>query len=401
MKKSVLRKTLLYTVTLLMILSLTGCNISIPHTIQIEENAFIQVVGIDKGKEDPKNMRLTMISEKSKGEGEEKPNEGKTAEIQSSEGKTLFEATRNLKETYSKNVFWGHLKFVVIGEAVAKEDIISFLDFLIRDHESRLNVKTLVAKDSTAEEIINSGKVSKEFVPDIIEGLCKNISGLSVSKEVRLSDAIIMFDNPYRDAYIPIIKIEKNKSNNENDKTPLKMNGFAVFKGTHLLGYITDGTARGLNWITGNVKSGVIVVKDRTGNTVSLEINDSSSKIESRFTNALPEVTLHIKVTTNISEQQSKEDIYSESALKEMEKELRDVVKSEVKSILNYAQINNVDIFGIGDEIYHQHPLKWEKIKSDWKRIFPEIKISIDVRSKIARTYQIRQPIGSKSGDEK
>lgn len=401
MNKGVLRKTLLYTVTLLMMLTSTGCNISVPHIHQIEENAFIQVVGIDKGIEDPENMRLTIISEKSKVGGDAQSNEGKVPEIRSSEGKTLFEANRKLKKTYDKNVFWGHLKFVVIGEAAAKENILSFLDFLIRDHEARLNIKILVAKGSTAEEIINSGNASQDFVPDVIEGLNKNIRDLSLSKEVKLSDAIAMFEDKYRDTFMPIIKIKKNKRNDENDETPLEINGFAIFKEAHLLDYITDETARGLNWITSNVDSGVIVVKDPTGNPISLEIIDANSKIKSEFTNALPEVTLHIKVAANISEQQSREDIYSESALTEIEKKMLNEVKSEVESVLKYAQINEVDIFGIGDEIYHQHPLKWEKVKSDWKKIFPEMKININVQSKIARTYQIRQPIKSKSGEEK
>lgn len=65
----------------------------------------------------------------------------------------------------------------------------------------------------------------------------------------------------------------------------------------------------------------------------------------------------------------------------------------EIESALSFARRHGVDIFDIGDTIRHKYPLKWERIKADWKEIYPGIKINIKVKSHIVRSFVFRQSV--------
>jgi spore germination protein KC len=80
-----------------------------------------------------------------------------------------------------------------------------------------------------------------------------------------------------------LVKESKEDLEGEMEEYNILLNGFAVFKGDKLVGYATDTTARGANWIRGKVKSGIIVVKDNDGEKISLEIIDSGVDVIPKF----------------------------------------------------------------------------------------------------------------------
>ena len=387
---NVVKAFTIFSILMFVQLIFSSCKNPIPRPVQIEGNSFILAIGIDKGIDNPENVRLTVLSpmtDSSSGKGGQQ--EPMKSEVHTIEGRTVFEATRKLKALHHKNYFWGHVRYVLIGQEVARENIISSLDLLARDHEIRLNMLVFVTKGTPAEEILNLGDKLNLFVPDVLRGLVENIKGMSLSKEVKLSNIISTLDNPYMEAYLPSISVLNR------DKTYISLNGFAIFKGVQLIDFISDETARGLNWITGDISSGTVVLESEQEKDVSLEIIDSSSKVKSWFVNGNPIVTINISTSANINEQESQENIYTETQIAKLENGFRKQVYKEIKSIIEFARSNNVDILGVSDELYHKHPLKWEKIKTNWKTIFPNIKININVITKINRTYHLREPIGS------
>jgi spore germination protein KC len=83
-----------------------------------------------------------------------------------------------------------------------------------------------------------------------------------------------------------------------------------------------------------------------------------------------------------------------------LEKQQNEIITSQVKSALRYAQENQVDIFGIGDAVYHKHPIKWTAIKDSWIDVFSKLDFIILVESKINRTYELREPVKGLEGEK-
>ncbi|MDF2865745.1 MAG: gerKC4 [Clostridia bacterium] len=446
--------------------------INIPGNI--EQNYFVLAVGIDKANDGVNKFKLTAIGEKFNAtSGDTSSTSGKSAEIVTVDGNTMFETVRNFALFKSKSVFWGHIKYILISEEVAKENILDILDFFIRDHELRFDTTIVIVKDTSAESFIRSGEQIKQFTVDLLDGVFHNIGKLSLTYEIRLSDVMQTFNNVYCSAYIPAISMVSRKNdeistskvgnstvpigggkpvgttlaeenilkeeiNSESDSkskeedssksdsssnqgdnlqssgsTPkdststkekdilyLNLNGFAVFDGVKLLGYVSDYMARGLNWINSNIVSTIIVVKDEKEKDVSMEVINSSSKIKIDLDGNIPQASININFSTNIGEVMSQDNIFNEVELSKIIEKQNDIVKKEAESIIEFAQKNNLDILGISDAIYHQHPLKWDIIKENWKETFKTMEITVNVQSNVNRTYHIRQPIRSESGDK-
>lgn len=358
---------------------------------EIDRLIFARAIGLDKADKEGL-IRITFESESSvpaAGKGETQ----KKATRYHAEGKTVFDADRNFSVYTDKDLFWGHTKYIILGEGAARQDVLKYLDFFIRNHENRLNVNVAVALNSNAGDMLELP--GKEVTHKDLAGLYENAGKLGISKEILLSEFIETLNSKYSSAYLPCISIEKDteEEGSHQNKEHLSLDGFAVFKGKKLLDFITHEKARGLNWIKGDIETTIIVVKDEKENNVSLEVIGQDVKVKTIIKDGIPYIKVKVLVNSNIGELEGQTDVFKKESLLQLEKQQNDIIKSEMESVIAFAKENNVDIFGFGDKIFHQHPVKWERIKDNWNEIFPEVKIEVEVESKISRVYNIQQPI--------
>ncbi len=397
-----MRNRLVYFIILiiipLVICTLTGCETLNVSGIEIGKSNFIRAVGIDKAVSDNGNIRLTTISKKKIPMEGSNPKSGEEASIvMNSEGKTVFEAVRNFHSFSNQDVFWGHNGLIIISEELAREDIMKYLDFFTRDHELRLNAKVIIVKGTTAETFIKESNTSSMFFPDMLNALLSDTDGISISKSIELSTAIAMFENGIASAYLPcaeLIDAEK-KTQGDLNKKDIILNGFALFKNNQLSEFATYGAGRGVNWINHNVKSGIIVVKDKTGGDVSLEIINASRKIKPVLKNGVLNITVEIEETSNLDEQYADKDLFVQDTLKYLEERQNEAILQEAQSAIYLAQQYGLDPFGISNAVYHKYPIEWEKMKDNWEEIYKGTEIVVKVKSHIARAYLFNNPIRS------
>lgn len=274
--------------------------------IEIDEILFASVFGVDVDEDGAGNVRITVSSMKvENGGGSGVGSPRKTSDILSSEGRTIFEAVRKLNASSERRLFYAHMKYILIGEEAAKKDILKYLDIFERDYEIRLNALVVIVRDGTAEEVLKKAKTTESFVADKLKILFSNRGKLSISDQIDQTDVMEMFDNTYMSAYIPCISlagVTEREGEEDKGKLDIQLDGFAVFKGTELLGYMIGNDGRGLNWIRGKIESGVIVVKDFNGEDISLDIIDSSVNIVPRFDNDELSVLIKIQMSSNVDE---------------------------------------------------------------------------------------------------
>lgn len=368
---------------------LNGCKVSFPEREDVKNLEFIKVIGMDKQKD---RVKLTCISNIAKGGGE-----GGAPEIEPSlliaESDTAFNAMRMLHTYSKKKPFIGMAEYFIIGEEGAKYGLGSLTDFVIRDHESRLNTMVFIAKGKSAEKLMKDAVENQLIIGDILESLVKRSGNNSMSKRVYLYELSSMMDSKTLSPYVPCIEIiDGIAQEGTNTESSISLAGLAVFKGDKLLYYLDGNETRAFNFISGDVNSGVINVKDIGGQEVSLEIINATRKIKTHINDEIPSIDLTIRFSSNIDEQWSSEDITREEALEFINSQQSKLIKKEILKVINKAQQKNTDIFGFGYAIHHQHPGKWQYIEDKWEEIFPKIKINVDVKSMIDRTYDIEEP---------
>lgn len=381
---------------------LAGCSTEfLPERVEIDKLTLIRAVGVDKGFKDPSNICITIVSKEVK-EGKtgkaDTQSQKQEAVVMSNEAATMLEAEREFQTYSDKRMFWGHVDFYLISEDAAREGISKYIDFFARDHEFRDNAKIYIIKDSSAKEFIEKSSTGNYFMPDRLKAIGENSILFTGSTELKLMDFMQWLNRKHSSAIAPVLYLkQKEEGGNKNGNIPLdiELDGYAAFKNLKLVTFINRKLARGENFLLNRVTSGVIQVKDPAGKMVGLDIIDSRTKISTVFRNGeLLGMSVKVKLSSNVDEVHSSMKIFTEDTLNFLTQEQSNLIKTEIEQVIGTAKENNADFVDMASVFDTYHPVLWQKYKDRWDEIFPKLPVTVEVDSKINRTYDIREPNG-------
>lgn len=385
---------LMLTVTVFL---LTGC--MFPSKASIELSEDIPVVGID---EEDGQVKLTITTLTIQPVAEEGSEEPQKVEVYTAKGETVFDAVRNFHSYTDKDIFWGHMEFVIVGEETAKKGITGYLDFFIRDHETNLTASVIVAQGSTAEEFIKKTKIPRVTLSDYLQSLFTDVGSMSESSEVSLIHYMCLVNCDWENLYLPCIQLVNvlEKSKEEEDIKDVQLNGYAIFNDQEFTGIANGKLARGINWMINEISSGIIVAKDPQGEKISLEIIDGGSEIETDFSGDEPTAKIKVQFSTNIGDYKGVEDIFKKDIIDYIVADQERIVKKEIEDTLAFLQKNKSDVIHLGDKLNHKYPVKTKDLLADWDKIFSNMEITVEVESRINRIYEIKAPAGYKDKEK-
>jgi spore germination protein KC len=174
-------------------------------------------------------------------------------------------------------------------------------------------------------------------------------------------------------AVAPIIK-----TSSEEPKE-LILDGTAVFKKDKMAGKLNPRETRGLLWVTGQVKSGIIILNTGNEESVALEIIQASGSFKPRLRKDKMFIHIRIKVVCNLGEQETKEDMSDPKKLKFLAQKAARVVRNEITATAKKAQRLKADVFGFGQAFYIKYPKQWKKMESRWDDLFPKVNLDTEV----------------------
>lgn len=312
----------------------------------------------------------------------------------STTGHTVFQAVRNLASESPRQVFWAHCRVLLIGEQLAREEdgIVQVLDFFMRDLELRNNAHLLVVKGSTIEEIMSArfelerqpnrgfvgiGKVvearkSTSRVPTVLE-FCRELETDGLEPVLGAAEIVQR----------PIHQPEQGMLREIVISHSAQISGLGAFKGDRLVGWLNDRQSRGVLWVRGKVKSGIIVIRNplEENRLISLEIGQTGRKIIPQMIDGRPVIKIRIEVEGSLAETQKEIQLLGNSETwGSMERRFATAVRNEVLAALNAAQDDlESDIFGFGRAIYTDYPREWQVMKDNWDEIFPTLEVQVEV----------------------
>lgn len=369
-----MKKLLCYMIVFsIVLLTITGCW----SRRELDTLAIITALGIDKTENDDKILLTFQILKP--GQIKSQSSSSKSVWTFTSIGETVFEAFRNATFTSDRKLFLSQCRVFIIGEEIARSGLMPVVDLLDRDPEPRRTNYLLISKGK-ANKIIKAETEQESFPALTIESLMKSIPLSSFSVPSRLRDFLRMLAESGSE---PIVaKIEPI---DKGDKTKMRLSGSAIFLEDKLVGFLDNHETRGYNWITGNAKGGIIVVKSPGDETkkVSLETIRASSKITPKIQDGKIVVDVQIYEEGNLAEQMSQVDLANEKAFEELEKKKASVIKKEAEAAIKKAKEHKSDIFGFGQAIYRKYPKEWKVLSENWQEEFQDLDININVNAKL------------------
>lgn len=381
----------------LLSLMLTGCW----DKRELNELALVMGLGIDKIDDEYLASIQVVLP------GEVSPMKGGTGRsavtMFKAKGKTINEAIRNVTSISPRRLYVGHLQMVIIGEDLAKEGIGALLDYLSRYWEARSDFYLAIAKDSTAEKILNV-QTTLENIPanNIFHILKTSEESLSSTTAMTLVKLITDLEREGKEGVLTGIKVlgdEKSGSSKQNVETILpsayiKLEEIAVFNHDKLVGWLSPEEGKGYNSITNHVKNTIGTLSCPDEGTLNVHVKLFKTKLKSKMVNGKPKIEVNVQVSGNVGEVDCKIELDKEETFKTLNKLYEEEIKKNMNDTVKFVQEElNSDIFGFGAKIHQQHPKEWEKLKNSWDEEFSEIPVDINVKVRINHTGSVINPI--------
>ena len=182
---------------------LTGCF----DYQELNNRAVIAGVAIDY-QENIFDVDLEILNNKKSGGQEEESD--KTYYV-SGTGKTLDEAFQDAHSKLSKDPYYSHLKVLILGTFLAQEKLEDVLDYMIRDASIRKIFLPVIAKGSTAKEILESTTKENPVISTSIQSMIENNKANdSISTAIDFETFVNDIIDPYRDGYINTVSKEED-----------------------------------------------------------------------------------------------------------------------------------------------------------------------------------------------
>lgn len=382
--------TVIASMALLTMVFATGCW----NRRELDTLAIVSGIGLDMEKAQGRDVikitaQIVKPGEVRASTGETNGASSSPVLIMESTGDTVFDAVRNFTLKSSRKIFFPHNQVIIIGEEAARAGVQPLLDFFVRDHESRGRVLILVARGKAGD--ILRARAGQEEIPAMgIADLEEASFATSKTTPMRLHEFINCLLSKTTAPAVSSIESYKDDEN----KTLAKLTGSAFFKNGKLAGYLDGTECRGLLWVLGKVKSGIIAV-DCPGmeQKVSLEIIRSSRQVKVDIRNGKPFIRVAIKEEGNLGDDMCLQDFAAPGKLDLVEKRQGEAIKREVEAALKKARQYKADIFGFGEEVYRSHPAEWKNMEQNWEEIFPETEVEITVEAKLRRVGMTVKPL--------
>lgn len=389
-------RVFIYLLCLLLTFNLTGCW----NSRELDTLGIVQAIGIDQAEDGQISLTLQILKPatiKPSSEGDKGGGGGgdENVMVVTATGQTLFDAIRNATYQVSRRSFFSQNNVIVIGEEAAKSGIAPLLDLTVRDPELRLLTYVFIAKGK-AKDILEAQHKQEKFPAKALENMAITAPATSKSPQTRLLEVTKSLVSKTNDPFVAGIE-SMELLNGGSEKKQVKHSGTAVFKEDKLIGWFNEKETRGLLWVLGEVKSGVIVVaspKDESKKAV-LEIIRASSKVIPEFVEGNLTVTIAVKAEGNLSEQMSPINLTQPETFKELEAKQAVAIKDEITAAVNKAQSWGVDIFKFGTEVHRKFPGEYTELKDNWEEEFRNIVVNIEVESKLSRVGLTTEPINT------
>ncbi len=376
-------KKLLLVLTIMSNMLLSGCM----SGTEINKIGIAVSVGIDKSED---GYLVTYQVMNPKAISAKSPNEAPIV-LYTEKGKDLFQIKRKITEQAPRKMYHSHLRTVIFGEEISKEGIKEILDFFVRGHEYRTDFYFLIAKGTTANNILKVitplESVSQLEIYDSLETSEKVWAPTKSIKIYELVNKIISDgDNPVLTGVHILEPNDKSDSNDNlklSNSAKLSVTSLGVLKKDKLVGWLKEDEGRAYSYIIGNINSTSGYV-DYEQNRISVEVIKSETKRKAYILNGKPAINIDIDWTANISAITGDLDLTDEDIIKKVSDLAQEKIKMLCNNVVKRAKEDfRSDIFGFGEVIHRAYPKLWKNSKDNWDKGFAELPVNINVKAKI------------------
>lgn len=354
---------------------ITGCSYT-----ELNDLAIASAVGIDYENNKFHLTAQIMDAKNNNGSMEE------GALIYESEGPTLAKAIRNFSNRYPKNVYFGHLEFIVMSEDAVNNKLEDIFDYFTRAPEVRNSGFVVTTINTKARDILNPNNETKGSFPteNLKSTFMDSNKRSGLTNGITFEEFLSIYLKKGITPVIPLIKNTKDKgitasSTIIEQMVPIKNKVNSPLNEKQAIIY---------NTINNNYYDLILDSKYKNKPFAAV-IYNPKSKIDVKIKDNKINVNININIESKIREIDKKVNLNN----RKIHNNIKNIINKELENytyeLINYCKDNNTDILGIGNTIYKNYYNDYNKYKD--KNFYEEANFKVKVTNKVYRYGNINK----------
>lgn len=308
-------------------------------------------------------------------------------------GRTAADAARRLQLETPRRLYWAHMRVLLIGEGAARAGLHPYLEFFTRQRDMRPVTRVAVTPGEALPHL-QGVRPELERLPE--EGF-RELQAAPWGMPVRLIDLANMLGARGLDPAVP--RMELGQVPVAPGSKPLlpevRWGGAAVFRDERMAGWLGPEETRGLLWLKGEWRSGIITAQlPGEEGEVSMEVLRARIDRTVHWEGGRPAVAVRIEVEGNLQESEIRLDLGEPRAVARVERAVAAAIRERIFAALDVLRAAGSDAAGLGELVHRQFPARWRTLAPRWREIFPEVPVSVAVNVAVRRAGLVGKPRG-------
>ena len=382
-----------------LVLILSGCW----DSNEPERLVYAHGVGVDyKDGKVIVHLQIINLQGLAKTEAGGDPSSKNASDVGTGTGNTLEEAIFDLYHTSDRRIYWGHLSFVIFSdEAIKAGGFKKTVDFLDRYRETRYRIYFYMTTGSIKEAMLISPIENISLAFSKLSDPEGNYKQSSFIPPIDLRELIIDMDEPAHFVSLPRMKVTKQWSGQKEKKKDLLLDSIAVISENKIKTIFPKHAMKGARLVNKNFVRDNVTLYPGTKQDTSVIVYEKKVKMTPVIEKD-GKVRFHIKMKLKSSVETMKVD----ASPKEYKKELKRILKKEIKHTYKFAQENKVDLFRFSETLYRKDIKKWKEIQKNGeipleddtiKSIKIEVKLQNTGKQKLSPIFEEQDDKASKN----
>ncbi|WNF38863.1 Ger(x)C family spore germination protein [Bacillaceae bacterium IKA-2] len=366
---------------------------------EIDDLALVMAVGIDKG-EDGQFWITAQVARPADARGEASVGgtEGEATWTATGEGKTIFEAIRNIARFSSRRVYWGHNSIIVVSEEVARDGIVDVIDFFTRNNELRMRT-WIVVTEKKANEVV-AVKTGLEVIPGISLDRLFRYSPLVA--EAPRSDVMTLsaaYVGEHTHPYLAMVNLRSRGVDPEHPREfgsipQVELSGTAIFRDDQMVGKLDPRESSGFLWFVEDVGTAVIPLScPNEEGTVTIELRENRFKLTPKYKKGQVSFEAAIETSADLVELGCPTELEHSEIMDILKNDAEDYIKESIEMMIEKVQKEfKVDAIKLGRTFQAKYPQYWVELKDDWDEIFLGVDLDITVKVELNNPQLLENP---------
>jgi spore germination protein KC len=382
----------------MMLTALTGCG----NYMDLNELSIVMGIGVDRTKDLKYRVSLQIINPGEVATGQSSGGKSVPILLDVSEGRSLSEAIRNASKKITKMMEYSHVAVAVIGEEAAKEGINEIIDTLLREPRMTSNLPVLIAKDTTAEQVLKLlSPITYVSSMDIVQKNknTQKLTGEAVGTTTILSigENITHIGQNIAISGVALANYSKDNEGKANlektDPAETHLDAIALFNKDKLVGWLEGKQARGLVMVREELKETNITIPCKENNYTSLRIIGQNINSDVIMKNNQAHINIRGTMFAFLDETGCSMDLADMKVIDQIENDAGKAIEQMVRDSITTAQSYKSDAFGFGNMLAVRDKKSWRKVEKQWPELFQNAEIKVDYSVNIRRNGMINKPV--------